>query len=347
MKKYEEIYENLREDIKSGAYGYGKKLPSKRVIAESKGASLITVEHALDMLESEGYIEGVERSGYFVVYRGGETFEGEESVIAVESLKNIDDEPFPLSVLTSEMRSAILELGERLLIKSPPSGIKELKIAIKNYLRRNRGVEVEESQIIVGSGAEYLYGMIVELLGKEVYAVESPSYKKIEKVYLSRGKKVEYLPLGREGIPFKYLKESRAEVLHVTPYRSYPTGVTASASKKREYLAWANEGDRYIVEDDYESEFSLTGKMAETIFSLGNGGRVIYVNTFSKTVSPALRVGYMLLPKELVEKFEKNLGFYSCSVPVFEQYLIARLLSDGAFERHLNKVRRIRRKKEG
>ena len=133
-------------------------------------------------------------------------------------------------------------------------------------------------------------------------------------------------------------------MLHVTPFRSFPTGVTASASKKREYLEWAANGNRFIVEDDYESEFSLSPKTVDTIFAADGSGRTIYLNTFSNTLSPALRVGYMLLSDELSEKFAEELGFYSCSVPVLEQYLIARLLNDGSFERHLNRVRRNRKR---
>ena len=136
----------------------------------------------------------------------------------------------------------------------------------------------------------------------------------------------------------------RARVIHVTPYRSFPTGVTASASKRAEYLRAAKKIGAYIVEDDYESEFSLSSKTADTIFANDKNDCVIYVNTFSKTISPALRVGYMLIPERLVGDFNEKLGFYSCSVPVLEQFLIAKLLNDGSFERHLNRVRRARKK---
>ena len=135
-----------------------------------------------------------------------------------------------------------------------------------------------------------------------------------------------------------------ASVLHTTPYRSYPTGVSASASKRHEYIRWSNANDRYIIEDDFESEFSVSSKPEDTLFALSDRDNVIYLNTFSKTVSPSLRIGYMVLPRKLVGEFDARLGFYSCTVPTFEQYVIARLLQNGDFERHINKVRRKKRK---
>ena len=155
---------------------------------------------------------------------------------------------------------------------------------------------------------------------------------------------VDRLSLGHDGIRSAALRATRATVLHITPFRSFPTGVTASASKRGEYLRWAAEGDRYIVEDDFESEFSLLRKPEETVFSQAARGNVIYLNTFTRTVSPSLRVGYMVLPKGMVRRFEARVGFYSCAVPAFEQYLLADLIRSGDFERHINRVRRQKRR---
>ncbi|MBR5472721.1 MAG: PLP-dependent aminotransferase family protein, partial [Clostridia bacterium] len=137
-----------------------------------------------------------------------------------------------------------------------------------------------------------------------------------------------------------------ATVLHITPYRSYPSRITASASKKREYIRWAHTGNRIIVEDDFESEFTLLKKSEETVFSLSNGNNVIYVNTFTKTVSPSVRVAYMLLPENMIELYQKNVGFYSCSVPYFNQLVLAEFINNGDFERHINRVRRKRRRSQ-
>ena len=152
------------------------------------------------------------------------------------------------------------------------------------------------------------------------------------------------LPLGKDGILSEALRETKASVLHITPFRSFPTGITASASKRREYLRWVSEPDRYIVEDDYESEFSLLRKPEETVFAATRMSNVIYLNTFTRTVSPSIRVGYMVLPEKLLPLFREKVGFYSCSVPAFEQFVLAELLRGGEFERHINRVRRKERK---
>ena len=344
MKKYLAVYEQIKNSIITGAYRYGHKIPSKRVTAENMGSSLVTVEHAYDILVSEGYIRSEERSGYYVTYRVHETFIGkevEEQPLFIDEESKEHNTAFPFSVLSSAVRSVLNDYGEKLLEKSPNSGILPLKRAIRNYLYRNRGVIVDEKRIIIGSGSEYLYSLIIELLGlNRIYGIESPSYEKIENVYTAGGATCDRLKLGKDGILSSELQRTKATLLHVTPYRSYPTGVTATISKKKEYLSWAKVRNAYIVEDDYESEFSLTGKIAETIFGDGKSENVIYVNTFSKTISPAIRVGYMLLPGSLTKKYYDELGFYSCTVPVLEQYLIAKLLNDGSFERHLNRVRR-------
>jgi GntR family transcriptional regulator/MocR family aminotransferase len=186
--------------------------------------------------------------------------------------------------------------------------------------------------------------LIVGLLGREyIYGIEFPSYNKIEQVYHAAGVHLERLSLGQDGIDGRVLQHTRAQVLHISPYRSFPTGVTASASKRHEYLRWAKEG-RYIVEDDFESEFSVSKKAEETLFSHATHDNIIYMNTFSRTVSPSLRVGYMVLPKTMVKDFEEKLGFYSCTVPTYIQLVLARLIDNGDFERQINRVRRRKRK---
>ena len=349
-KKYLRIYNGIKNEIISGGFSNGQKLPSKRTIAEKEDVSLITVEHAYDILKSEGYIESCERSGFYVTYNEGEMYytggRAETEVKGKEIRSAESDERFPFSVYERIVRSVINDYGEKILDKSPNSGIEELKTAIRKYLMRNRDITVENEQIIIGSGAEHLYGMIIELLGRNlIYGIEEPSYEQIENVYSAQGVKYEKLTLSSEGIRTSDLRKSVASVLHVTPYRSYPTGVTATVSKKKEYLRWANERNGYLIEDDYESEFSVLKKNEETLFGEDESERVIYVNTFSKTISPSLRTGYMLLPKRLVKDFYIRLGFYSCTVPMLEQYIIADLLNDGSFERHLNRIRRERRKK--
>lgn len=378
MKKYEKIYALLKTEILSGAYPYGARLPSKRTLAEENGVSLSTAETALDILRSEGYIDSAERSGFFCAYResdflfsaagsvsvaAGSFTVGSGSVAAAEAqdaesgkyafgaplppssdaaeAPAAREETFPFTVYARAMRRVLAEYGEKLLEKPPKNGVPQLKSALKNYLLRSRALNVNENQIVIGAGAEYLYGVIAELLGTcRIYGTESPAYGQIARVYAAKGAQVRLLRIGADGILSGELAATDADVLHVTPYRSYPTLATATATKKAEYLRFAREKNGYVVEDDYLSEFSPYAKPAETLFGADEAGRVIYVNTFSKTLSPALRAGYMLLPPALAVRYEEELGFYSCPVPATEQYVLAALLSDGSFERHINRLRR-------
>lgn len=377
MKKYEKIYALLKTEILSGAYPYGARLPSKRTLAEENGVSLSTAETALDILRSEGYIDSAERSGFFCAYResdflfsaagsvSGDSFAAGSGSVAAAEAQDAEsgkyafgaplppssdaaaeataarEETFPFTVYARAMRRVLTEYGEKLLEKPPKNGVPQLKSALKNYLLRSRALNVNENQIVIGAGAEYLYGVIAELLGTgKIYGTESPAYGQIARVYAAKGAQVRLLRIGADGILSGELAATDADVLHVTPYRSYPTLATATATKKAEYLRFAREKNGYVVEDDYLSEFSPYAKPAETLFGADEAGRVIYVNTFSKTLSPALRAGYMLLPPALAVRYEEELGFYSCPVPATEQYVLAALLSDGSFERHINRLRR-------
>ena len=345
---YLQLYKQIRDDIVNKLYPYNSKLPSIRALAEETGVSTITVEHAYGLLCEEGYIEGRERSGFIVSFRkqdGFASWVNYDSKYHIAYQTEHSYSTFPFSVLSKTMRRVLTEYDHLLLEKSPNLGCIELREAIKTYLARNRGIVVDTEQIIIGSGSEYLYGLIVELLGRScVFAIESPSYKKIEQVYKATEIYYELLPLTQTGIDSKALASTCANVLHTTPYRSYPSGVTATASKRHEYVDWAKKQNRYIIEDDFESEFSVLTKPTETLFALSDKDNVIYLNTFSKTISPSLRVGYMVIPRHLVKVYEEKLGFYSCTVPTFMQYVLAELLNNGDFERHINRVRRKIRK---
>jgi len=344
---YLQIYKQIREDIIAEIYPYNTKLPSKRSLAEEIGVSTITIEHAYALLCDEGYVEARERSGFVVVFRKSDGFAA-SSEHHTERITNYSENTnpyFPLSVLSKTMRKVLTEHGDLLLEKSPNCGCNELREAICHYLARNRGMQVDVEQIVVGSGSEYLYGLIIELLGRHcIYAIESPSYKKIEQVYKATEITYDSLPLTSSGIDSKALYETKAVILHTTPYRSYPSGVTATASKRHEYIRWSEQNNRYIIEDDFESEFAVSTKPTETLYALSNKDNVIYLNTFSKTISPSLRIGYMVLPRHLIEVFDEKLGFYSCTVPTFMQYVLTELINNGDFERHINRVRRKKRK---
>lgn len=374
MKKYETLYERIKNEIVAGAYRAGDKLPSKRALSEEFRLSLSTVETSLDILRSEGYIDSKERSGCFVCYSKDVIFAPvfpseplniseahkasvQKSSYACETApvnKCAESVPaenspgaypaFPFYAYARATRVVLSDYGERVLQKSPNGGSDELKTALKNYLLRSRGISVNEKQIVIGAGAEYLYGLLPTLLGRnKIYGIESPSYGQIESVYAAQGVAVRLLPLETDGVSSAALRTTDANVLHVTPYRSFPTLITATARKKEEYLRFAQEKNGYLIEDDYRSEFSPYAIPAKTLFGADKNGRTVYVNTFSKTLSPAVRIGYMLLPEPLIKTYEERLGFYSCPVPVLEQYVLARILNDGIFERHVNKLRRILR----
>lgn len=345
-KAYMQLYLQLRRDITDYVYKYGDKLPSKRILAAETQTSVITVEHAYSILCDEGYIEAKERRGYFVIYKKNDfmqTTEAEEAAPISSYFHSAED--FPFSIFVKTMRNVISKYGENLLIKSPNQGCIELRTAISNYLARGKGISVAPEQIFIGSGAEYLYGLIVQALGRgRIYAIEKPSYDKIHSVYMANEVACEFLKLGKDGILSSELKKSHASVLHITPFRSFPSGVTATASKRNEYIQWAKNRNGIIIEDDFDSEFSVSTKHEDTVFSLEPKKSVIYINTFSKTIAPSMRIGYMAVPNKLISLFRKKIGFYSCTVPIFEQYVIAEFINNGDFERHINKVRRQRRR---
>ena len=361
MKKYLSIYESLKKEITEGVYKTGSKLPSKRTLADQWGVSIITVEHAYELLLDEGYIDSVEKSGYFVVYEAGDTFYGNQNTVSKETEINDDsssglklyndsfkDESyyFSFDVYAKTVRHVLSNMPDEIMKKSPTFGITKLRNSISEYLLRSRHIHVSPKQIMIGAGAEYLYAMIVRTLGTDIiYGIETPGYSRIKEVYESDGVTTETLKLGKDGIESSELRKSKAGILHITPYRSFPTGVSASAGKKNEYLQWANERGGIIIEDDFESEFTPSRKAVDTIFSMDKTGCVIYVNTFTRTISPSLRMAYMLLPLNLLEKFEEKTSFYSCPVPTLEQLAVSNLLDSGEFERHINRVRRNLRKR--
>lgn len=345
---YMQLYEQLRKDIIGEVLPYGAKLPSKRLLAEETGVSVITVEHAYSILCDEGYVEAKQRSGYFVIYRRNDFLASADGPLKssahIKRGQNIKYE-FPFSVLSKTMRKVLSDYEESILIKSPNQGCMELRTAICAYLARSNDIFVRPEQIIIGSGAEYLYSLIVQLLGNhQIYALEDPSYEKIRQVYAANAIHCDMLKLGLDGIKTAELEKTQATVLHITPFNSFPSGITASASKRQEYLQWAEKRNGYIVEDNYDSELTVSKKNDDTVFSLSKNGSVIYLNTFSQTIASAVRIGYMVLPEQLLDVFHNKLGFYSCTVPVFEQYVLTELIVNGDFERHINRVRRAKRK---
>lgn len=339
-KKYEEIYRKIKGDIEAGRIKEGEKLPSKRNYAMNNGVSVITVDAAYRLLIDEGYVYSKERSGFFALkteHKNG----GENVADFTAERVTTADVDFKFSVLSKIMRKVITDYDKALLLKPPAFGCEELRRAISEYLYRYRDMRVDKENIVIGSGSEYFYGMIVNFFGRDkVYGLEDPSYEKIAAVIKANGGKCEFLKMGKNGIESDALKKSGADILHVTPFNSYPTGITADFKKRKEYVEWANAKKGYIVEDDIDSEFAVGAKPVQTVFSLSKGKRVIYLNTFSRSLAPSMRMGYMILPDDLMEEYKEKSGFYSCPVPAFDQYVLAEFISGGYFERHLNRMRR-------
>lgn len=340
--KYLQIYRNIKGKILSGEISAGEKLPSKRVCADKNGCSVITVEKAYEMLADEGYVEAKERSGYFVcrldIFPTQEK-QGRAKLIYLTEEKAEPSHELEYSLWFKTVRKVISDRGSTLFIKSPGKGCSILRNAIADYLLRYRGMIAQPENIIIGSGSEQLYETVIKILGRDIiYGIESPCYKQIEAVYTGEGAKIKKLKMSKDGIEIDALKSGGFDVLHVTPFRSYPTGVTTSALKKYEYLKWADK-KRFIVEDDFNSEFFPPGQPIESLYSL-NKESVIYINTFSKSLSPSMRMGYMILPQKLMKVYDEKLGGFSCSVPVLDQYILAEFISSGKFERHLNRMRR-------
>jgi len=344
---YMQLYHQLRADILSGVLPFGAKLPSKRTLAEELGLSLVTVEHAFALLADEGYIETRQRSGAYAAFGGVRPGEEPPLPPIAPPAPVAAPEDFPFTALARTMRRVLTDYDRRILQRSPGSGTQELRNAIAAYLARSRGLAVSPERIVVGAGAEYLYGLIVQLFGRDtLFALEEPCYARIRQVYELNGARCEGLPMGADGIVSRALEQCAAGVLHVTPFNSYPSRVTATASKRHEYAAWAAARGSFLVEDDYDSEFASVTRHIETICSLAPE-RVLYLNTFSRSFAPSMRTAYLVLPEPLLVRFQERLGFYSCTVPVFEQYVLADFLNNGELERYISRRRRKIRQQKG
>ncbi len=351
---YEYLYKQIKNDILSYKLSPGEKLPSKRAFAKHLNISTITVENAYIQLLAEGYIYSVPKSGYYVSdISSTKTLEGKrptreiasasfESVIFADFTSNSTArDSFPFSAWTKTMRQIMSDYEQELMVRSPFAGIELLRQTISDYLYQFRGMAVDPDQIVVGAGTEYLYGIIIQLLGRgKKYAVEDPGYQKITRIYQANQVECVHIPMDENGVAVKALDNSGADILHISPSHHFPTGIVTPISRRYELLSWAaKNGNRYIIEDDYDSEFRLVGKPIPSLQSIDVADKVIYINTFSKSLSSTIRISYMVLPKSLVSAYKERLGFYSCTVSNFEQYTLYRFIEQGHLEKHINRMR--------
>ena len=352
---YEQVYQYIKSDIMNGILNPGDKLPSKRTFANNNGISTITIQNAYDQLISEGYVYTIPKKGYYV-----SNMENMARVpVKVDYSLDIDlPEPpreyefdlsrnkmnpdnFPFTVWARLSRETLVDKCKELMETSPANGIQELRSAIVGHLKSFRGMLVDPNQIIIGAGTEYLYGLLVQLLGTErIYCMENPGYKKLAQIYKQYNIDCKYANMDDSGITVDSLRKTNSDVAHICPNHHFPTGITMPANRRYEVLAWANESKgRYIIEDDYDSEFRTNGKPLPTLFSIDACEKVIYMNTFSKSLTPTIRISYMILPVHLANRFYRELSFYSCTVSNFEQYTLASFIQKGYFEKHINRMR--------
>ena len=343
---YAAIYRCIRRDILSGKLAAGETLPSKRALAAHLEVSKITVEAAYNQLLAEGYIRSEEKVGYFAENLQKLTPPipvPEATQAQTEDLIDLTgDSPshFPFSVWSRLQREVMLDLGEGLLLPLHKQGLPQLRNAIARHLQQFRGMQVDPDNILIGAGTDFLYNLLVQLLGRDKrYGVEEPGYSKIQKIYEAAGAACNLLTLDKEGVDPEDLGDT--QVLHISPSHHFPSGIVMSNPRRRTLLAWAAAGaERYIIEDDYDSEFRFNAHPMPSLHTLDGAGKVIYLNTFSKTLAPSIRISYMVLPGCLMKEFREKLGFYSCTVPSFEQYTHERFISGGYFEKHINRMRK-------
>ena len=375
--RYDYLYRRIRHDIAHGNILPDEKLPSKRAFARNLGVSVITVEAAYAQLIAEGYVRAEERRGYFAcelspVARGGRCEgarlrgdagragapEGNLTTPALSSASAATASAattfFPYQTWARVMRRTLTEESSATLAEAAlGAGSPRLRQAIAAYLREYRGMDVPAERIVVAAGSQTLYQLIIQLLGRDRgFAIESPGYPLLERMYEAQGVHCASVPLAAGGIDVAALCKSGASVAHVMPAHQFPTGVVMSAAHRRDLLNWSREDEaafagakggehcgRFIVEDDYDAEFRMSGRPIAPLASVDVAGRVIYLNSFTKSLGAAFRIAYMALPEDLAAQFDLNLGFYSNTVSPLEQLALARVIEQGHYERHVNRLR--------
>lgn len=358
---YVYLYKSIKNDILQGTLKTGEKLPSKRIFASNLGVSVITVENAYARLAAEGYIYSMPKRGFYVadfsrlIAEQKEVFKqemvhltgGDTSYFADFSSNQTSSDLFPFTIWSKVIRKLLSGSQDQLMTNSPCGGTSALRESISKYLQEFRGMSVSPEQIVIGAGTEYLYGLLIQLLGNEkVYAVENPGYRKLEQIYKSFRVPCEWISMDGNGIEVSMLEEKKADIVHITPSHHYPTGIVMPISRRYELLGWASKKTgRYIIEDDYDSELRLSGQPIPTLQSIDRSEKVIYMNTFTKTLCSTVRISYMVLPQSLVQQFYEKLSFYSCTVSNFEQYTLAEFMAEGKFEAHINRLRNHYRRK--
>ncbi|WP_144650845.1 PLP-dependent aminotransferase family protein [Bacillus cereus] len=355
---YVQLYEYIKKEVKDGTIPAFTKLPAKRKLASYLQVSKNTVEAAYEQLLAEGYIESASRKGYFVckveqmIYVEGSEAKVEEVPFREENYTfdftqtGVDTNTFPFNTYRKLINDVWQPHNNELLFLGHPQGELSLREEIASYLYESRGVRCSASQIVLGAGTQVLVKLLFQMLKGSNYAVENPGYHRKMVVFEQGEKKVQMLSLDRDGICMADLENSNANVVFVTPSHQFPYGMIMPITRRTQLLQWAKkEEDRYIIEDDYDSEFRYSGKPIPALQGLDIDGKVIYMGTLSKALLPSLRMSYIVLPKNLIRKYQKEYLFYTQSVSRMDQEVIRKFLNEGYWEKHIHKMRVVYRKK--
>ena len=354
---YEQIYRYIKTEIRVGRLRAGSRLPSTRTLADNLHVSRSTTQLAYEQLLSEGYIEALPCRGYFVcqieelveVKYHGVPEEKEEKQEENEnynykvdfSPRGIDLDSFPFNAWRKLSKNTLVDDNKDMFAVGNAQGEYSLRQVIRDYLHSARGVHCRPEQILVGAGSEYLLMLLSQLIGRSTgIALENPTYKQAFRVFESLGHPIFPVSMDEWGMKVKELEKTQARIAYVMPSHQYPTGIVIPIKRRQELLKWAKKQEgRYLIEDDYDSEFRYRGKPIPSLQSSDDRGKVIYIGTFSKAIAPAIRVSYMVLPETLLEVYRRDCSFYSCTVSRIDQRILNEFIRDGYFERHLNKMR--------
>ncbi len=356
---YQQIYEHIKKEVIDGRISCGEKIPSTRFLAEYLQVSRSTVELAYEQLVSEGYLEAKPYRGYFacdvselydleiVPEEEVKKAKREQTEIKIDFSPNeIDIEGFSLSAWKKVNKNTLSEDSLELFRAGEGLGEPAFREAICDYLYQSRGGLCTPERVIVGAGNEYLLMLLSQILGeKKRVAMETPTYLQAYQTFGNLGYEVCGVPLDKQGMDIKILSEQNADVAYVMPSHQFPMGTVMPLKRRAELLNWAAQNESYIIEDDHDSEFRYKGKPIPSLQGKDKHDRVIYMGTFSKSIAPALRVSYLVLPKHLVPVYLEKCSFYASTVPRTQQIAIAAFMREGHFQRHLNRMRSIYRKK--
>lgn len=342
---YLQIYEYYKREIINGIYRANQKIPSKRELAKEYKISVNTVDNAYSKLLEEGFIYSRERSGFFVSDIGELYVLDSKPVIHREIKEDIDfdfsytgvgSEKFPHNSLRKIANRVMFE--KDILEPVEYQGYRPLREQISEYLSKSRGFKADYSQIIISSGSEYLFQILFKLIeGK--YAIENPGYKMLKNIMKINGIKYNYIDVDDKGMNIEKLKKTDSDICVITPAHQFPTGVVMDMKRRIELLNL--DRIKYVIEDDYDSEYRYVKRPIPALKSIDVNDKVIYIGSFSKSISPAFRVSFMVLPRELVDEYHKIYSSFVCPVSIIVQKILAKFIETGEFEKHLNRMRKI------